>query len=944
MKFSTSVHAFALAFSIYSCFLFFGVKTVSSQINPLGSPSSIISDSLQAIWNDEVAAFDAEGGIISIHVPDLWTWRGATGNARISPNIAADTSFSFRIASLSKSFVASALLKLQEQSVLDLDDNIGMYLDAALFNTIPNGSSISIRHLLNHTSGIADYLSSPAYLLALFNLGLNHNFTPEQLVAYGVAGSPLFTPGNGWAYSNTNYTLAALVIEGATSGDYETFITNNLLNPLGLSDTYFPTTNALPGNYMGSYTDIDNNGSKDDFSVFSPSNTFGSGPLVSKLGDVLKWMELLEDGQVLSAASMAEMKTYVNATIPGVDYGLGLGLYSNSNYSSIGHTGSIFNTSNMQHFPAEDFYVAFNVTDLDFPAYDLTDRLYQYLAPLLDSCRNFSPQIATPIQTGISQGQSVNLQATSGSNYTYQWSLNGQILNGANGNNFQATTAGDYSVLITDGIGCQHQTLEVSLIDCQNYQVNISPNQNTLDVCPQTPVNLTAGTSADSVNWYDMSGNPLQISSNTFSFPASATTTIVMRANDQLGCQALDTIQVIVANIPQPELGADQTICMGESVTLSTGTNGNTINWRDLSGSLLLSNSNNYNLVVNGSISIIADVIHDCGIEKDTIHITAVPLPEIDLGGDLNVCEQDSVELLADFEGDIVNWYDQNFQILLSDSDKYSFLATQNRTIIAEVTSECGFEYDTIQISVSNQAILDLGPDRFACQGSVISLHAGSSADTVSWFDYEGNLLLQESNRYEFTITSDDTLIASMHASCGLAMDTIIIFALPLPEINLGEDTAYSPGDTVHLSPNVSAGTTISWLDIAGNVLANTPDYEFVFEDEIRLIALAERNGCMSSDTVHLSLATGLELETLSDFLVFPNPAKDQIQLRAKWKQATQASVNLISASGERVFRKSIPPGDHIDLQINLIHFSAGLYILVLESENGMISRKLRIE
>ena len=237
----------------------------------------------------------------------------------------------------------------------------------AFFNTIPNGGSISIRHLLNHTSGIDDYLTSPGFILTLLTQGVTHTFTPADLVGFGVAGSPLFAPGSGWSYSNTNYTLAALVIEGAIGGPYESFVTDSILTPLGLSQTYFPTTNALPGNYMGSYTDVDNNGAKEDYSVISPSGTYGAGHLASKLPDILIWLESLETGQVLSPASMVEMKTYVNSTIPGIQYGLGLGEYSSGNLTAIGHFGSIFNSSNMQHFTTENYYIAYNVTDRDFP-------------------------------------------------------------------------------------------------------------------------------------------------------------------------------------------------------------------------------------------------------------------------------------------------------------------------------------------------------------------------------------------------------------------------------------------------------------------------------------------------------------------------------------------------------------------------------------------------
>ena len=928
---------------IFSFFFYWGISRLFAQINPARSPSTLVSNNLQAIWDDEITQFGAEGGIIGIHVPGLWTWKGSNGNARITPNQVADASFTFRIASLSKSVVASALLKLQEQTVLDLDDNIGLYLDASLFTTIPNGSSISIRQLLNHTSGIADYLTSPGYIIALATLGLSNNFTPEQLVGFGVAGSPLFAPGSGWAYSNTNYTLAALVIEGAISGSYENYIENNLLVPLGLSETYFPSTNALPGNYMGSYTDLDNDGDKDDFSVFSPSNTFGSGPLASKLGDMLKWLELLENGQVLSAASMAEMKSWVNSTITGVDYGLGLGEFTDNTYASIGHTGSIFNTSNMQHFPAEDFYLVFNVTDLDFPSYSAASRIYNYMKPLLDSCRKFSPQIETPAQTAINQGQNVNLQAEVGNNYSYQWYLDGQIVNGANASNLQASLPGEYRVLIADGIGCQFQTAEVSLADCQSYQVEISPNQPVLDVCQQTQINLAAGSATDSVNWYDQSGNILLASSNSFSFPATTNTFVLMEASDGSGCLATDTIQIDVNGFPSVELGPDLELCEGESIELSVVQTNDAVTWRDLSGRLLLSNSNNYSFTVTQDITIVAEQSNTCGLAKDTVFIVAIPLPSLDLGPDLIVCEQDSIRLEANFVGNNPNWYDENLQSLDVNTDVYFFISDQDRMIIAEVNSGCGIAYDTIAVTVTNQAQLDLGEDLYECTGSEVELHAGSSADKVNWYDFEGDTLLDQSRSYVFTLTEDDTIISNLESSCGMASDTISIFALPSPEIELGSDTAYASGDTVRFSLNLVAGTTINWYDLAGNLLANTSDFEFVFQSETSLIAIADLNSCTASDTVFLSLATGINPTWNPRLKIYPNPANEIIQIHAFWDESMKIKLSLNDMRGQGVMHKDMGPDNHIDLKLALGHLAKGLYLLILETEKGFVSRKIII-
>ena len=170
---------------------------IGLQAQNLGFPApTSVADTLQSIWADEVNAFDAEGGIIGIYLPGKWYWAGQSGNALISPQIPADTSMHFRAGSLSKSMVAASLLLLQEQGNLDLDDLIPQYLSPTLAASIPNSGQMSIRQVLNHTSGVGNYTSSPAFFATLLSQGLGHVFSPEDLIGFGV----------GWSWAGCMWT------------------------------------------------------------------------------------------------------------------------------------------------------------------------------------------------------------------------------------------------------------------------------------------------------------------------------------------------------------------------------------------------------------------------------------------------------------------------------------------------------------------------------------------------------------------------------------------------------------------------------------------------------------------------------------------------------------------------------------------------------------------
>ena len=142
---------------------------------------------------------------------------------------------SFRIGSLTKTYVATILLQLAEEGRLSLDDRVSLFLPGL----VPGGDKITIRQLLNQTSGLFDYEKDPLVLAPYLAGNLAYRWAPRKLVRIAVSHRPLFTPGTRWSYSNTNYILAGLIVEAATGATLGQVLDRRLSEPLHLRHTTF---------------------------------------------------------------------------------------------------------------------------------------------------------------------------------------------------------------------------------------------------------------------------------------------------------------------------------------------------------------------------------------------------------------------------------------------------------------------------------------------------------------------------------------------------------------------------------------------------------------------------------------------------------------------------------------------------------------------------------
>lgn len=259
-------------------------------------------------------------------------WHGAAGvadRATHRPRLAEDR---FRTGSLTKPFIATVLLQLDAAGDLDLDDTVERRLPGVVRGNGNDGSRITLRQLLRHTSGLADFTEDAEFRKAYFSGEFLHNrysaHSAGELVRTALRHPPRFAPGTGWRYSNTNYVLAGMVIEAVTGRSYAEEIERRIVRPLRLRDTSLPGTSAtLPGRHGRAYSTLFASAPHapvHDVTALNPSLAGASGEMISSTGDLVRFFRALLRGQLLPAERMEEMRSTV-ATGEGTDrYGLGL--------------------------------------------------------------------------------------------------------------------------------------------------------------------------------------------------------------------------------------------------------------------------------------------------------------------------------------------------------------------------------------------------------------------------------------------------------------------------------------------------------------------------------------------------------------------------------------------------------------------------------------------
>jgi len=302
---------------------------------------------LGAIVDQAMVEKRLPGVAVGVWIPGRGTWVRAFGTGDLATGAAMDIADHVRIASVTKTFTATAILQLVDAGKLSLDDTLERFIPG-----IPNGKRITIRNLLAMTSGIYDFTIDEQFLADITADPLMA-FTPDDVIAILKRNKPDFAPGEKVVYCDTNFILLGVILEKVSGRGAADIIREDFIAPLKLAGTSFPDTPDMPAPFAhGYYAGEDAKGTLEDFTRSNPDLPWTAGAMISTLDDLRVWAKTIGTGALLSPAMQRERTTFQPFTDnPSARYGLGL--LEIAGFS--GHWGMIFGyTTAMYYLPEDD--------------------------------------------------------------------------------------------------------------------------------------------------------------------------------------------------------------------------------------------------------------------------------------------------------------------------------------------------------------------------------------------------------------------------------------------------------------------------------------------------------------------------------------------------------------------------------------------------------------
>lgn len=371
-------------FKIFTCC----VLLVNFAIMRAQSPvDDEIAEILQQKLDECVVEFDVPGLSATILLADNSYWNGAAGVSHIYTQEPMDTSLLFYEASITKMFVATIIFQMIEEGLLGLDDEVGAYLDPVL--TIP--SDTKIRYLLNHRSGLFDFIAGNPSASETWFSDPDYIWSPRSAIeTYG--SNPIFNQGNAFSYSNTNYIVLGMIVEEISGNSFAQELKNRILIPYGLNQTFLPHIDQIDGplaTFWTSFSSMSGPYTTDASVIYndcSLSMIFTAGALVSYPQDVAKFNRLLFSGQIINEASLNQMKTCTNVNFSdGANgYGYGTMRYSIDGKTYFGHSGDFSGVTQMSvHQQEEDITLALSINRNNAPRVAIAAELLATLEKAL---------------------------------------------------------------------------------------------------------------------------------------------------------------------------------------------------------------------------------------------------------------------------------------------------------------------------------------------------------------------------------------------------------------------------------------------------------------------------------------------------------------------------------------------------------------------------------
>ncbi|CDZ76429.1 D-alanyl-D-alanine carboxypeptidase precursor [Legionella massiliensis] len=344
-----------------------------------GIQANKLSEQFQKDLDNSLKDHSSPGAVLLVANDQMGPLLFASGESDIKNHRPMAINDTFRIASMSKTFLAAAILKLVDSHQLELDDLVKKYLANNLeVARIPNGDELTIRELLQMRSGIPDYYLGDKYN-ALFDEDENHIATPAEAIKTIYGEKPLFKPNQKYNYSNTNYVLLHMVLEQVTKKTLAQAMQDLIFQPLHLDHTYITQEKDFANKDFNGLTThgytLGDNKQFEDVTRTYDGNGLGDGAVVTNASELYQFLKaLLQDKTVLSQESLKEMLHFVDG------YGLGISVEKAGGDTYLTHNGTASGYSGQYYVDSENGWVII-LTNSDGSEFivDLSDKAYQNL-------------------------------------------------------------------------------------------------------------------------------------------------------------------------------------------------------------------------------------------------------------------------------------------------------------------------------------------------------------------------------------------------------------------------------------------------------------------------------------------------------------------------------------------------------------------------------------
>jgi len=325
----------------------------SNPSSPPVNPPSLLSVAVDSLVQSEMQQFGVPAMDVALAKKGAILYARGYGVSDLSTNRPAESGSIFEIGSITKQFTATLIMKLQEQGQLHVDDSIAPYLPQYGFP-----SAITIRMLLTHTSGLADFTNFSDFGQWVTN-GVSELIVLGEISQAGLQ----FQPGTQYAYSNSNFYLLGSIIERLTGQSYAANLDQYIFHPLALQGTYY----VLPPANLAATGYTHNGAALVPAIIWDRSAAFAAGALSSNLYDLVAWDDALMSGKVVSPASFQQMTTSNGFFQDGYSYGFGLALSTYNSRPLMWHAGQIggFYTENVV-FLDDGFTLVILTNDQDY--------------------------------------------------------------------------------------------------------------------------------------------------------------------------------------------------------------------------------------------------------------------------------------------------------------------------------------------------------------------------------------------------------------------------------------------------------------------------------------------------------------------------------------------------------------------------------------------------